>query len=103
MIHVIATIELHPGRREAFLREFQQVLPAVLAETGCLAYQAAVDAETDINRQTRKGENIATIMEQWESVDALKAHLAAPHMLEYRERIKDFVAGATLHILEPAG
>lgn len=103
MIHVIATIELRPGTRDAFLREFRQVLPEVLKEAGCLAYEAAIDAETGIDRQTRKGEDVATIVERWETTESLKAHLAAPHMLAYRERIKDYVAGATLHILEPVG
>jgi quinol monooxygenase YgiN len=102
MIHVIATIEVRPGQREAFLAEFRQVLPAVLAEAGCLAYGPAIDAETGIDRQTRKGQDTVTIIEQWDSVDHLKAHLAAPHMLAYREKIKDIVLGATLHILEPA-
>ena len=102
MIHVIATIEVRPGKREDFLAEFRQVMPEVLAEKGCLAYGPAVDAETDIDRQTRKGENIVTIIEQWESVEDLKAHLAAPHMATYRERIKDIVTNATLHILKPA-
>ena len=102
MIHVIATIEIHPGQREAFLAEFHRLMPAVHREAGCLAYAPAIDAETGIDRQTIKGENILTIIEQWESVEALKAHLIAPHMQSYRERIKDLVAGATLHILEPA-
>jgi quinol monooxygenase YgiN len=101
MIHVIATIELQPGQREAFLTEFHQVVPAVLVEAGCLAYGPAVDAQTGIARQTRKGENTVTIIEQWESVADLKAHLEAPHMLAYRERVKDYVAQATLHILAP--
>lgn len=102
MIHVIATIELHEHQRDAFLGEFHKIIPEVLNESGCLAYAPAVDANTDIDRQTRKGNNCVTIIEQWESVEALKAHLVAPHMLSYRERVKDFIAKATLHILEPA-
>ena len=42
------------------------------------------------------------IIEKWESVDALKAHLVAPHMVEYRPKVKDLVINTTLHILEPA-
>ncbi len=102
MIHVIATIEIHPGRREEFLKEFHEVMPAVHAEAGCLAYAPAVDAETGLDRQTAKGETIVTIIEQWESLEALKAHLAAPHMAAYRDRVKHLIAGSTLHILKPA-
>jgi len=35
-------------------------------------------------------------------LDALKAHLAAPHMTTYRENVKDLVAGVTLQVLETA-
>ncbi len=102
MIHVIATIEVRAGHRDKFLREFHQLMPAVHAEAGCLAYAPAVDADTGIDRQTPKGENVVTIIEQWESLDALKAHLAAPHMAAYRDRVKDLVTHAALHILKPA-
>ncbi len=102
MLHVIATIEIHPGNRDAFLTEFHQIVPAVLAETGCVAYGPTLDAESDLSQQTLKGENVVTIIEQWESLDALKAHLTAPHMLAYRERVKDLVANTTLHLLNPA-
>lgn len=42
-----------------------------------------------------------TIVERWESLDALKAHLEAPHMLEYRQKVKDFVKEVKLQILQP--
>ena len=102
MIHVIASIEITPGRRDAFLEEFRKLVPSVLAEEGCIEYGPTVDAQTGLENQSIKGENITTIMEKWESVDALKAHLVAPHMTEYREKVKDLVVGMTLHILEPA-
>ena len=102
MIHVIAAIEIHPGKREAFLDEFRSLAPKVRAEAGCIDYGPTVDAETDIGAQGPLRENVVTIMERWESVEALKAHLAAPHMAEYRKNVESLVAGLTLHILEPA-
>ena len=48
MIHVIATIELSPGRREDFLAEFRRVVPHVRAEDGCIEYGPAVDAQSGI-------------------------------------------------------
>jgi len=39
MIHVIATIELAEGKRQAFLAEFRKLVPLVKAEAGCLAYR----------------------------------------------------------------
>ena len=102
MIIVIATIELHDGKREDFLEEFRRIVPLVLQEDGCLDYMPTIDAETDISAQQSAGSQFATIVEKWESVEALKAHLTAPHMLEYRSKVKDFVVGTQLQILEPA-
>jgi quinol monooxygenase YgiN len=102
MIHVIATIELQPGRREDFLAEFHKIVPAVRAEAGCIEYGPAVDADTDIAAQQRKGADVVTVVEKWESLDALKAHLVAPHMQEYRPRVKELVRQSTLHVLKPA-
>lgn len=102
MIHVIATIEVAPGRRDDFLAEFRKLVPQVHQEAGCLEYGPAVDAATDIEAQTRKGDNVVTVVEKWESVAALKDHLAAPHMAAYREKVKDIVRGMTVHVLDPA-
>ena len=102
MIYVIATAELQPGCRDKFLAEFHKIVPAVRAEEGCIEYGPTVDAETDIGPQQPTGADVVTIVEKWESVDALKAHLVAPHMQEYRPKVKDLVKSTTLHILEPA-
>jgi quinol monooxygenase YgiN len=101
MIFVIATIEVRPGTREAFLAEFRKNVPNVLAERGCLEYGPTVDVKTDIKAQMPLRENVVTIVERWESLPALQAHIAAPHMATYRERVKDYVAGVTLQVLEP--
>jgi quinol monooxygenase YgiN len=102
MIHVIATIELHPGRREAFLAEFRTLVPLVRAEDGCLAYGPTIDVATDISAQVPPREDVVTVVEAWESVAHLKQHLAAPHMQDYRPRVKEMVAKTMLVILEPA-
>ena len=102
MIHVIATIELAPGTRDAFLTEFRKLIPDVKAEAGCIAYGPAIDAETDIPTQARVGADKIVIVEQWESVAALKAHAVAPHMQAYRVRVKEFVKGMELRVLSPA-
>ncbi len=102
MIHVIATIDLAPGTRDAFLTEFRKLIPDVKAEAGCLAYAPAIDAETGIPTQARVGPDKIVIVEQWESVAALKAHAVAPHMQAYRVRVKEFVKGMELRVLAPA-
>ena len=102
MIHVIATVELHPGTRDKFLAEFRKVIPDVLKEDGCIEYGPAVDADTDIAIQAKVGPDRVVIIEKWESVPALKAHGVAPHMQAYRARVKEYVKGMELRVLTPA-
>jgi quinol monooxygenase YgiN len=40
-------------------------------------------------------------VEKWASVDALKAHAAAPHMAAYAAKTKDMVASRAIHVLSP--
>ncbi|MEK6233670.1 MAG: antibiotic biosynthesis monooxygenase [Planctomycetales bacterium] len=102
MIHVVALIEVQPGSRDAVVEEFHKLLPEVHAEDGCIEYGPAVDVASGLDRQEPPRDNVVTMIEKWRDVDALKAHLSAPHMNAFRERVKDMVAGLTLHILEPA-
>ena len=102
MIHVIAAIETADGRRDDFLAVFRELVPKVLAEEGCVQYGPTIDVETGINSQPPVRENVVTVVEQWESLDALEAHLIAPHMNEFRGQIKPLVTGMTLHVLEDA-
>ena len=102
MIHVIATIETAAGRRDDFLSAFHEMVPDVRAERGCIEYGPAVDLETAIGGQPTVREDVVTVIEKWESVEALQNHLAAPHMLRYRERVKHIVAGVEIRVLEPA-
>lgn len=102
MIHVIATIEVNPARREDFLAEFTKLVPKVQAEAGCVQYGPTIDVDSGIPIQEPLRENVVVVVEQWESLDALKAHLVAPHMQEYREQVKDLVAGMKLQVLQSA-
>ncbi|MFO0907534.1 MAG: putative quinol monooxygenase [Isosphaeraceae bacterium] len=102
MIHVLATIEIKPGRRAEFLNEFHKLVPLVRAEDGCIEYGPTVDAATGIGAQVGPRENVVVVVEKWESTEHLKAHLAAPHMNSYRDTVKDMLVGLELVILEPA-
>ena len=42
------------------------------------------------------------LFHQCTNEDALRAHLGAPHMAEYRARVKDLVVGVRLQVLQPA-
>jgi quinol monooxygenase YgiN len=101
MIVVLANIELNPGTREQFLAEFRRIVPLVRAEQGCLEYFPSADHPTDISSQAPLGTDAIMVVEKWESVSALAAHLTAPHMVEYRPKVKQYVKQVTLRILEP--
>jgi len=47
-------------------------------------------------------ENIVTMVEKWETMANLNAHAVAPHMLEYREKVKDIVESVSLKVLTAA-
>lgn len=102
MIHVIAVITAKPGMRENILQLFRANVPAVRAEQGCIEYGAAVDAEPALPFQTKWGPDTFLVVEKWESMDALKAHAAAPHMAAYAGKTKEFIASRVIHILSPA-
>jgi quinol monooxygenase YgiN len=101
MIHVIATIEVHEGKRDALLTELRRIVPLVRAEDGCIEYGPTVDAQAGLPVATPLRPNVLTILEKWASLDALRAHLGAPHMIEYRTRVKELVKGVSLQVLEP--
>ena len=101
MIHVIATIQLNPGAREAYLKEFLRLTPLVRAEAGCIEYGAAVDFPTPIPVQLPPRADTVTVVEKWQSAQHLADHLAAPHMSAYREKVGAMLKGLSLQILEP--
>ena len=102
MIHVVATITLKPGTRAAFLDVFRWLTPQVRAEAGCIEYQAAIDLPTTIAVQVPLRADVVTVIEKWESLEALAAHFQAPHMLEYRAKVKDYVVSVKLVVSEAA-
>ena len=102
MIHVIAVLTAKPGKRDEILRHFRANVPAVRAEQGCIEYGAAVDAENALKIQTKWGPDTFLVIEKWESMAALQAHAAAPHMAAYGAKTKDLLAGRVIHILTPA-
>ncbi|HXJ53051.1 MAG TPA: putative quinol monooxygenase [Burkholderiales bacterium] len=102
MIHVIAVLTAKPGKREEILGHFRANVPAVRAEKGCIEYGAAVDAENALKVQTKWGPDTFLVIEKWESMEALQAHAAAPHMAAYAAKTRELMASRVIHILSPA-
>lgn len=101
MIHVIASIRVRRGSRDAFLEIFNDNIPNVRQEQGCIEYFPTVDIETGLSSQNFD-ELTVTIVEKWMSLAALRVHLAAPHMLAYKEKVKDLVEEVSLKVLQQA-
>jgi quinol monooxygenase YgiN len=101
-VHVVAVITTKPGLRARVLEMFQANVPAVLAEDGCIAYEATIDTENAGPMQTAFGPDTFVVVEKWASMAALGAHAAAPHMKAYGASTKDMLADRKIHILSPA-
>ena len=102
MVHALAVVTAKPGLRDQLLEAFQANVPAVRAEDGCIEYAATVDTDGAGAIQTRFGDDTFVVVEKWQSLDALKAHAAAPHMAAYAAKTKDMIARRVIHVLSPA-
>ena len=99
MINVIASIRVKAGMLSKFVEIFKSNVPNVREERGCIEYFPTVDINADLPPQSLD-ENVVTIIEKWESLDALRDHLKAPHMLSYKEKVKDMVEDLSLKVLQ---
>lgn len=101
MIHVIASIHIKEGRVPDFIEIFKSNIPHVLEEKGCIEYAPTIDVPTGLPPQDLN-ENVVTIVEKWDSLEDLRTHLSAPHMLAYKEKVKGIVEKLSLKVLERA-
>ena len=101
MIHVLASLHIKNSHLDEFIAIFKANIPNVLKEKGCVEYIPTVDVPTDLPPQDMN-KNVVTIIEKWENLNDLLAHLKAPHMLAYGEKVKDIVEKKSLKILEAA-
>lgn len=99
MIHVIASVSVKEGKRSEFLKIFKANVKNVVKEKGCIEYRPTVDVATDIPPQ-QIDPNMVVIIEKWDSLDDLKTHLTAPHMLAYREQVSELVRKVSLKVLQ---
>lgn len=101
MINVIASIYIKEDKVQEFIEIFKSNIPAVLEEKGCVEYVPTIDFPTGLPPQ-ELNKNVVTIIEKWSSFEDLQSHLSAPHMLAYKENVKDLVVKMSLKILTEA-
>ena len=101
MLTIIAEIRTRPGQhhRQAVLDQFTKIIPTVLKEDGCHGYAPMVDHAANVSFQTTAPDSIVMV-EVWESVAHLEAHLQTPHMKAWSETVKADVLDTTIRILE---
>ena len=101
MMYVIASIHVKKGRLQDFIEVFKSNVPNVREERGCIQYFPTVDINADLPPQSLD-ENVMTVIEHWDSLDALRDHLATPHMLAYKEKVKGIVEDISIKVLQEA-
>lgn len=102
MIHVVAIITAKPGMRSQVLELFKANRPAVLQEAGCIEYVPTIDAPAMPAGKGSLGPDTFVVIEKWDSLPALQAHAAAPHMAAYAAKTKEMVESRMIHVLEGA-
>ena len=101
MIVVVASIRVKEGRVPDFLKIFKANVPNVLAEEGCIEYLPTVDVPAESIPQ-ELNPNVVSVIEKWRSVEDLQAHLNAPHMMDYRDKVEDLVEHVSIRVLMEA-
>ncbi len=99
MISVIASIRVKTGKLHDYLAILKANVPAVRKEKGCIEYVPTVDLDVKLPPQVLDN-NVVTLLEKWESLEALHAHLGSPHMLDYREKVRTFVESVSFKVLQ---
>jgi quinol monooxygenase YgiN len=99
MISVIASVRIKADRVSQFIEIVKANVPEVRKEKGCIEYTPVTDIDSGLPVQ-KFDKSVVTIVEKWDSVEALKAHLKTPHMLAYREKVKDIVEDLSIKVLQ---
>lgn len=100
-VYVLCRFDLKPDANISdYVAKTLAVIPTVRAEAGCQMYTLIGDAQTDWDKPMRFGERTMWMLEKWDSVDALKAHLQTPHMKAFGPTVRDMRVKGTFHVLQ---
>ncbi len=99
MINVVASIRVKEGKLSDYLAILKANMHAVRKERGCIEYVPTIDVDSKLPPQVLD-KNCVTLLEKWGNLETLQAHLGSPHMLVYREKVKDLVGSVTFKVLQ---
>jgi quinol monooxygenase YgiN len=101
MIHVIAVVTTHPGKRQELLDMFHAGLPEVLAVAGCIEYSVVVDADVvgAMHTPTKFGPDTLVTIEKWESLKHLEDHSSQPLTEGYYKNVVPTLKSRIVHFL----
>ncbi len=86
MIIVFAKVAVKEGKKDDLLALAKPLMDATRQEEGCVSYTLFDD---------RYDPTCLMFVEEWESKEALKKHTTTPHIAEWRQKQKEFLAGPT--------
>jgi quinol monooxygenase YgiN len=78
MIVVQVEVVVEPGSASKVVDAVKAMETATRKEPGCLKYAFAVDISDP---------GMIRVIERWASMDAIKAHMASPHMADFNRAI----------------
>ena len=94
MIYVVATTQVKPEQRDAFIKGAKDCIAATRKESGNIAYDLH-ESVTDSSKMV--------FVEQWENEEALVPHRGAEHMKTFgRVAVKCMTAPPKIEIITPA-
>ncbi len=84
MIAVAGRVPIKPEQRDKALEATIKMVQATQREAGCLQYHFYSDLEDP---------NIFHVFEEWETPEALDAHLKTQHMADFMAALPETLAG----------
>jgi quinol monooxygenase YgiN len=100
MIHVIAAIKAQAGQRDTVASAFQDILPRVRAKAGCIEYSLAFHLLSGFPGQPPFDENELIIVEKWDDLDALKAHMTDATYQAWFVELWPRIASASMQVFQ---
>ena len=85
LLTVIASMRARPGREQALREALEALIAPTTQEAGYVNYDLHQGVEDPA---------VFFFYENWESGEALDAHLAAPHLVDFVGRMDDLLDGA---------